>query len=96
MADTPNGEGSWAYVLTVKLLPTYEAHQASEAPSDLAMAMDASVQISAATCLVWMPDATAIIRATLLTEACTALPHAHVVSTTQAEKLYPGERHPSR
>ena len=65
MADTLNGEEMGAYVPTEKLLPTCGAHRASEAPTDLAMTMDASVQMSAATCLVGVPDATAILRATL-------------------------------
>jgi len=96
VADTLNGEEMGAYVPTEKLLPTCGAHRASEAPTDLAMTMDASVQMSAATCLVGVPDATAILRATLFTAACAVLPHAPVVSTTQGEKSHPAERHPSR
>ena len=85
MADTLNGEEMGAYVPTEKLLPTCGAHRASEAPTDLAMTMDASVQMSAATCLVGVPDAAAILRATLFTAACAVLPHAPVVFTTQGE-----------
>ena len=84
-----------AYVPTEKLFPTCGAHRASEAPTDLAMTMDASVQISAATRLVGMPDVTAILRATLLMEACAVLPHAPVVSTTQGEKSHLAEWHHS-
>jgi len=43
VADTLNGEEMGAYVPTEKLLPTCGAHRASEAPTDLAMTMDASV-----------------------------------------------------
>jgi hypothetical protein len=96
VADTLFENEIWAYVLTEKLLPACGAHRASEAPIDLAMTTLASVQMSAATCLTGMPDDTAILRITLLMEACAVLPHAPVVSTTQGEKSHPAERHPSR